>query len=121
MWRGCLTRYTASKPLKLLDTLGKARPPRPAGAAPYQWDYAVGSQLKATVDSAPSASLLVVHHTRKSESIDFVDSVSGTQGIAGSADFVLVLSRKRHENEALFSVTRRDVAEAEYARTADGG
>ena len=67
------------------------------------------------------ATLLVVHHTRKSESADFVDSVSGTQGVAGSADFVLVLSRKRHENNALLSVTGRDIPEGEYALAGDQG
>jgi hypothetical protein len=110
-----------TSPLIILDTLGKARPPRPPGADMYAWDYAIGSQLKDTIDSAPGASLLVVHHTRKAESSDFVDSVSGSQGIAGSADFVLVLSRKRHSDEALLSVTGRDIHEAEYALRVDDG
>ena len=69
----------------------------------------------------PAPTLLVVHHTRKAEAIDFVDSVSGTQGIAGSFDFVLALDRKRYSNNAMFSVTGRDVIEAEYALTADQG
>jgi RecA-family ATPase len=110
-----LQRYGDKKPLIILDTLGKARPPRPAGADLYAWDYAIGTQLKNTIDTAPGATLLVVHHTRKAESSDFVDSVSGSQGIAGSAGFVLVLARKRHEDKAILSVTGRDVAEAEYA------
>lgn len=116
-----LHRYGDDKPLIILDTLGKARPPRPPGADLYAWDYAIGSQLKDVVDAMPGATLLVVHHTRKAESADFVDSVSGSQGIAGSADFVLVLSRKRHSDDALLSVTGRDIAEAEYALSADNG
>jgi RecA-family ATPase len=108
-------------PLVILDTLGKARPPRPAGADLYAWDYAIGTQLKDTIDTAPGSTLLVVHHTRKAESPDFVDSVSGSQGVAGSADFVLALSRKRHSDEALLSVTGRDVIEAEYALNASDG
>jgi AAA domain len=116
-----LQRHSGEKPLIILDTLGKARPPRPAGADLYAWDYAIGGQLKDTIDTAPGATLLVVHHTRKAESSDFVDAVSGSQGVAGSADFILVLARKRHENEAVLSVTGRDVPEAEYALTVDGG
>jgi hypothetical protein len=116
-----LQRHSGEKPLVILDTLGKARPPRPAGADLYAWDYAIGSQLKDAIDTAPGATLLVVHHTRKTESSDFVDAVSGSQGIAGSADFVLVLSRKRHSDEAVLSVTGRDIAEAEYALTTEGG
>lgn len=116
-----LQRHSGDKPLIILDTLGKSRPPRPAGADLYAWDYAIGSHLKDTIDAAPGATLLVVHHSRKAESPDFVDSVSGSQGIAGSADFVLVLSRKRHSDEAVLSVTGRDITEAEYALKIDGG
>jgi hypothetical protein len=116
-----LRRHSNDKPLVILDTLGKARPPRPPGADLYAWDYAIGTQLKNTIDTAPGATLLVVHHTRKAESSDFVDSVSGSQGIAGSADFLLVLSRKRHSDEALLSVTGRDVSEAEYALRGEDG
>lgn len=116
-----LQRYSDGKPLIILDTLGKARPPRPPGADLYAWDYAIGTQLKDAIDSTTGASLLVVHHTRKAESSDFVDSVSGSQGIAGSADFLLVLSRKRHSDDALLSVTGRDLSEAEYALTVTDG
>ncbi|ORB16876.1 hypothetical protein BST37_05885 [Mycobacterium noviomagense] len=116
-----LRRHSDDGPLIILDTLGRARPPRPAGADLYAWDYAIGTQLKETIDTAPGATLLVVHHTRKAESSDFVDSVSGSQGVAGSADFVLVLSRKRHCDEALLSVTGRDITEAEYALTVTDG
>ncbi|MGF2946851.1 AAA family ATPase [Mycobacterium sp. Lab-001] len=116
-----LKRYGSQKPLIILDTLGKARPPRPPGADLYAWDYAIGTQLKNVIDSVPGATLLAVHHSRKAESSDFVDSVSGSQGIAGSADFVLVLSRKRHSDQAVLSVTGRDVAEAEYALVTDNG
>lgn len=116
-----LHRYSGTNPLIILDTLGKSRPPRPPGADLYAWDYAIGTQLKDTIDTEPGASLLGVHHTRKTETSDFVDSVSGSQGIAGSADFVLALSRKRHSDEALLSVTGRDIPEGEYALKTDGG
>jgi RecA-family ATPase len=120
---GMVEEFTAEheKALVVLDTLGKVKPPRPAGSDPYQMDYAIGSQLKSVIDAAPGASLLVVHHSRKAESVDFVDAVSGTQGIAGSADFILVLSRKRHSDEAVLSVTGRDINEAEFALRSDNG
>lgn len=116
-----LERNRGRKPLIILDTLGKVRPPRPAGADAYSVDYAIGSQLKAVIDSSPGASMLLVHHSRKAESADFVDSVSGTQGIAGSVDAVLVLNRKRHSDEAILSITGRDVEEREIALKAEGG
>lgn len=107
--------------LVILDTLGKVKPPKVSYEDSYQADYRFGSLLKEAVDASPGSTLLVVHHSRKAESADFVDAVSGTQGIAGSADFVLVLSRKRHEDEAVLSVTGRDIPEGEYALTTDGG
>jgi RecA-family ATPase len=116
-----LLNHPDEAPLIILDTLGKVKPPKPPGADSYQVDYAIGAELKACIDSTPGASLLVVHHTRKQESSDFVDAVSGTNGIAGSADYLLVLSRKRHSDEALLSVTGRDIAEAEYALRYDNG
>ena len=105
----------------ILDTLGKVKRHKKPGEDSYLVDYEVGSQLKTLADAVPGSTLLVVHHTRKAEAADFVDTVSGTQGIAGSVDFVLVLARKRHENNAILSVTGRDIIEAEYALHADDG
>ena len=69
----------------------------------------------------PGSGLLVVHHTNKGDSGDFVDAVSGTQGIAGSADSVLVLRRQRKSAEATLAVTGRDITEREIAlMTTDG-
>ena len=62
-----------------------------------------------------------MHHTNKGDSGDFVDAVSGTQGIAGSADSVLVLRRQRKSAEATLAVTGRDITEREIAlMTTDG-
>lgn len=108
-------------PLVILDTLGKVKPPRRAGEDSYAQDYQIGSRLKAATDTVPGSTLLVVHHSRKAESADFVDAVSGTNGIAGSADFVIVLARKRHCDKGVLSVTGRDISENEYAVSTDDG
>jgi len=116
-----LALHPGEKPLIILDTLGKVKPPKRSGEDSYAADYAIGGRLKDLIDAVPGATLLVVHHTRKAESEDYVDAVSGTQGIAGSADFILVLRRKRQSAEAVLSVTGRDVPENEYALTTEGG
>lgn len=116
-----LTRHPDEAPLILLDTLGRCKPPRRAGEDSYALDYAIGSRLKEIIDATAGAALLVVHHSRKAQSDDFVDAVSGTHGIAGSADSIIVLTRRRHSNEALLAVTGRDVSEAEYALLTDDG
>lgn len=113
--------HRAEKPLVVLDTLGKVKPPKQSGQEAYAADYAIGTRLKELVDSVPGSCLVAVHHTRKAESADFVDAVSGTQGIAGSADFILVLARKRKDDQAVLSVTGRDVPENEYALVTEEG
>ena len=64
-------------------------------------------------ESTP-ARIVTVHHTRKDQSGDFLDSTSGTYGISGSVDTVLVLARKRGETAGVLHVTGRDVDEDEY-------
>jgi hypothetical protein len=116
-----LERHGDDKPLIILDTLGKVKRGKQSGEDSYQADYAISSQLKAFADSAPGSTVLVVHHTRKAATDDFVESLSGTYGIAGAADYVMVLQRPRGGDDAVLSVTGRDVIEAEYALHADDG
>ena len=116
-----LRRHGAAKPLVILDTLGKVKRPKRPGEESYQVDYAMGDQLKALADTAPGCCILVVHHTRKAAAEDFIDTLSGTQGIAGSVDFILVLDRKRGHNDAILKVVGRDIIEGEYALHADPG
>ena len=108
-------------PLVILDTLGKVMPASTPGESAYQRDYRIGSGLKRLTDGHPGSTLLVVHHTRKAEGADWMDSTSGTQGLNGSADFTVSLTRSRNESEAVLRVTGRDVRENEYAMTADDG
>nr|WP_178360609.1 AAA family ATPase [Mycolicibacterium hippocampi] len=116
-----LRRNRDEAPLVIIDTFGKVKPPRLLNEDSYAADYRIGGALKERIDDVAGGCMLLVHHTRKAESADFIDSVSGTQGIAGSADFVLALNRRRHSDEAMLSVTGRDVPENEYALiTTDG-
>jgi hypothetical protein len=101
-------------PLVILDTLGKAMPPNVAGETQYDRDYRVLGSLKGLADGNPGSSIIVVHHTRKMDGADFLDSVSGTNGIAGAADTIMLLKRSRHETQAQLQVTSRDAAEGEY-------
>jgi len=117
-----MSRHPDDAPLVILDTLGKVMPPAMAGESAYGRDYRVGTALKRLCDERPGSSLLVNHHDRKAESADFVDSVSGTHGLAGAADTVVILHRERHEQTGLIMVTGRDVPEGEYAvKLADSG
>jgi hypothetical protein len=107
--------YGPARPLVIVDTLGRVLPPAVMGETPYSRDYRVMAQLKDLVDAFPGSALLLCHHDRKALAADFVDSVSGTNGIAGGADTVIVLTRGRGETMGLLQVTGRDVAEGAYA------
>jgi AAA domain/Transcriptional regulator, AbiEi antitoxin len=116
-----LARHPGATPLVILDTLGKVMPPAMAGESAYQRDYRVASTLKQLADSEPGSSLLTNHHDRKAAAEDFIDSVSGTHGLAGAADTTIVLLRGRNETGGLIKVTGRDVPEGEYAVAFDKG
>ena len=56
--------------------------------------------------------VLVIHHTRKAESDDLLDLVSGSFGLSGGADNVLVLGRK--SNGTILNARGRDIEENEF-------
>jgi Bifunctional DNA primase/polymerase, N-terminal/AAA domain len=115
-----LARHPGAQPLVMLDTLGKVMPPALMGESSYGRDYRVGTSLKRAVDEQPGSALVTNHHDRKANSEDFVDRVSGTNGLAGAADTIIVITRPRHENDGVIQVTGRDVAEGQYAVVFDG-
>jgi len=115
-----LDRYPDTA-LVVVDTLGKVMPPAAQGESAYQRDYRVGSALKRLSERRSGLAVVVAHHDRKAGADDFVDAVSGTHGLAGAADTVVVLDRKRQATDALLKITGRDVAEEIYAlRVRDG-
>ncbi len=82
----------------------------------YTADYAAVTRIKKIADEYGVA-VLLVHHVRKQASDDFLTEVSGTNGIAGAADAILVLKRTRGTADGALHITGRDVDEAEHALT----
>ena len=80
----------------------------------YEKDYERLKGLK-KLASNKKVSILLVHHLRKMEASDYIDSVTGTSGLTGCADTIWVLERGREETEAVLRVTGRDVEEEAYA------
>jgi hypothetical protein len=116
-----LRQHNGDRPAVIVDTLGKVMPPAIQGESAYQRDYRIGSELKALADACPGSSLLVNHHERKAASSDFIDSVSGTHGLAGAADTIILLTRDRTDSNGLLQVTGRDIPEGEYALSFTAG
>jgi hypothetical protein len=98
----------------IIDVFAKLRGASPPGAAAYDADYAAVGRIKKVAD-AYSVAVLLVHHVRKAGAEDFLEAVSGTNGIAGAADATLVLRRPRGTADGMLHVTGRDIDESEYA------
>jgi hypothetical protein len=80
----------------------------------YEADYAAIGRAKQLADTYGIA-VVLVHHVRKAGSDDFLTEVSGTNGLAGAADAVMVLKRARGQADGVLQITGRDVDESEYA------
>jgi predicted transcriptional regulator len=104
--------------LVIVDVFTKVRGHTDDKSNRYESDYLAVSALKTIADEYGIA-MLLIHHTRKAESTDFVDAVSGTAGIAGAADAVLLLTRSRGSASGLLKITGRDVEEADHALAFD--
>lgn len=100
--------------LVLIDTLARFRSQDDARTPPYQRDTNAIAQLQALANRHGCA-VVVVHHTRKDNNGDALDSISGTNGLSGAADASLILTRVRGQAEAALFITGRDVEETTLA------
>ena len=97
--------------LVVIDTFQKIR--EQSGQMSYAGDYADISAIKQIADELRIC-ILLVHHTRKLGDTDYINEISGTNGIAGSADTLMILKKeKRSERNALLSCTGRDIEDRE--------
>lgn len=102
-----IERYPKVK-LIIIDTLQKVRK---AGRDKFAYadDYEVIGKIKEIGDSH-DVTILIIHHTRKEGDNDAINTISGTNGIVGSADGAFVLQKEnRMQNRANLVVTGRDV------------
>lgn len=105
-----LTHFLREHPgtsLIIIDTLQKVRE---VGGDNYSYanDYQIITRLKALADSY-GICLLLVHHTRKQQSDDKFDMISGTNGLLGAADGAFLLQKERRaDNAATLDISGRD-------------
>lgn len=100
--------------LCIIDVWGKFRPAGNPKANQYAQDYEHMSPLKDLMDKYGCCGMALMH-LRKGASEDVVEDVSGTLGIVGAADGMMILQRARNDNEAKVFITGRDVADTELA------
>jgi hypothetical protein len=100
--------------LVIIDTLERIRPIRKPRGDIYSQDYNAIECLKTIADQR-SIAILAVHHLRKGESDDPLEMISGSFGLSGAADTLMVLRRERGRADAFLYVTGRDLEDIEYA------
>ena len=104
-------RHNPKTKLIIIDTLIKVRDISWSSSV-YADDYACMTVFKHLAEQYDIA-IVLVHHTRKQESQDIMEMISGTNGIMGCADGAMVLERpKRLLPEASLNMTSRDFEDA---------
>jgi hypothetical protein len=78
--------------LVVIDTLGKVRGMKQPREEQYQYDYRLVGALQ-ELATRYSVAIAVIHHVRKTDAEDVLDTISGTTGIAGAADNCMVLGK----------------------------
>jgi len=96
-----------------IDTLAKIRALPGRNEPPYAADYRAIEGLQRLAGQY-RLGIVVNHHLRKmSSEDDAFDDVSGTLGLTGAADTIIVM--KRHSGMMKICVRGRDIEEAEFA------
>ena len=97
--------------LIIIDTLARVRPDSKNNELLYASDYAVGAALL-PLAAEFDIGIVLVHHTRKATSDDHLETVSGSTGLTGGVDNVIIMKRVRGTNEAMLYVDGRDIERA---------
>ena len=106
------TKSKGGKPiLVVIDVLAKVR--KPVGNRQlYEADYAALADLTKLANEL-GVTIVVVHHTRKMAADDLMETVSGSYGVSGAADTILVMATK--VSGTVLDIRGRDVEPAELA------
>lgn len=94
----------------VVDTLKKVRPKADVRKGLYDADYEALEPLLPLAAEFDVA-VVVMHHTRKKPGADPLEEVSGSYGLSGGVDGVLVMKRERGSQDAFLRMTGRDVEE----------
>jgi hypothetical protein len=106
--------------LVVIDTFQRVRPSETANRTKgwYEQDYEALASVTGLANRH-NVSVVLVLHTREMKAADWIDAVSGTRGVTGAVDTILVADRGRGAADMVLRVTGRDIPEAEYAFDAD--
>lgn len=111
-----IREWIASQPnprLVIIDTLAMVRSPKQQDESTYDSDYAAVKELRKLANETGVA-IVIVHHLRKADSEDAFDTISGTLGLTGAPDTVMILKREAGGAYVLHA-KGRDLIEIEKA------
>jgi hypothetical protein len=108
---------TAGRPrLVIIDTLAMVRSPARKDQSTYDADYAAVKELR-DLAAEHGIAIIIVHHLRKAEADDPFDTVSGTLGLTGCPDSIMIIWREG--NGVLLAAKGRDIEETKKAVSFD--
>lgn len=97
----------------VIDTLQFVKYRQGKSESAYECDYRTGRDLKEFAEKNHLAIVVVTHTTKMIHMEDEMSNVSGTNGVTGAADAVIVLSKeKRTDKEAKMFITGRKVRQS---------
>jgi hypothetical protein len=111
--REWLMAHIGTARLVVIDTLNYIRPERTRDEDPYSYDYRSATTLQRLAQEFGVA-IIIIHHTRKTAADDYLESISGTNGLTGGSDAVMVLE-KGTEGGYVLKGRGRDIEEFETA------
>lgn len=101
--------------LIIIDTLKLVKGNQKKNETAYDCDYRTGRLLKSWADKYGIALLVVTHTTKLIHPDDALANVSGTNGVTGAADAVMVIAKeKRTSTDAVLAVDGRRVRQSEH-------
>jgi len=115
MDKGCIERlqhYAGAHPnvgLMIIDTLAKIRGPKRKDEDQYAADHRTMSALL-DFSHQTGIAIVVIHHVRKQTAEDVFDTISGTLGLNGGADTLVVLTKTK-DSQLRLAVRGRDLEE----------
>lgn len=104
--------------LVIIDTLAMVRMPNRKDQNSYDADYAAVRELR-DLGLTYGIAVMLVHHLRKAEADDPFDTISGTLGLTGAPDTIMVI--KRDASGTMLHARGRDLIEIEKSIKFDAG
>jgi hypothetical protein len=104
---------SAQRPkLVIIDTLAMVRSPARKDQTAYEADY---ERVRTLRDLAAEhhLAIIIVHHLRKAEADDALDTVSGTLGLTGCPDTIMII--RREGSGVTLTAQGRDIEEVKKA------